>query len=129
MKKIKILLIITFFGFGSLLCAQSKGALLLKPVSVALINFNNVAIGVDASFNKITYTNVPSTLSIYNPTTTLNDSYMLVGKDYVFNSSSVVLENVTRRNKIDSFNPYGASNVKTAVGLGLVNSFLKKIQR
>lgn len=47
-------------------------------------------------------------------------------RNYYFNSTpNTLLIGLTRRH-IDSFNPYGASNLEEAFALGLINKFLNK---
>ena len=67
--------------------------------------------------------------SSYNETTKLNDSYLINNEEYVYTKSSMLLENNFRNLKIDSYNPYGVSNVKSALILGVVGEFLNKIQK
>lgn len=57
-------------------------------------------------------------LTVYNPTTQLNDTYINTSnKYYLTNKLSYNLNN----RKMDSFNPSGVSDFKSAVGIGFLN--------
>ncbi|MEN2400862.1 hypothetical protein GKZ90_0013840 [Flavobacterium sp. MC2016-06] len=64
--------------------------------------------------------------SIYNQTSKNNDQYAFSTDKVQYVKSNVLTENYFRNNKIDSFNPIGASNLQSGVLLGVFNLFLKK---
>ncbi len=64
--------------------------------------------------------------SIYNTYSTYNDVYFLQNGNYYRSNSNLVLENNLRGSKIDSFNPFGATDLGTAVVFGFINFLLDK---
>jgi hypothetical protein len=64
--------------------------------------------------------------SIYNATSETNDLYFINADTIRYIKSNVMIENNFRNNKIDSFNPVGASNLQSGVLLGVFNLLLKK---
>lgn len=64
--------------------------------------------------------------SIYNKTTKSNDFYILNADKSNYTKSDILIENNFRNNKIDSFNPSGASNIQSGVLMGMFNLFTKK---
>lgn len=69
------------------------------------------------------------TFSTYNPNTNWNDHYTVTNQTYVYRKSSLLIENNFRQQKIDSYNPYGSPDVNSALILGVVGEFLRKVQR
>ncbi len=110
MKIIKAFLLILILWLTSSLYAQSKKTSFLNHKALVAVGVNNQAVGITTTFNKNNFLTRTSSLSIYNSNTGYNDNYYLVKDDYVYTSSKLVLENSQRGYKIDSFNPYGASN-------------------
>jgi hypothetical protein len=78
------------------------------------------------SINFGKYAATDYTFSVYNPTTAANDTYVQTGNSMYYTRSQVVLENNYRGVKIDSFNPNGASDMKSAIATGLFNTIFKK---
>lgn len=80
-------------------------------------------------------------LQIYNPSVGLIENYsfisdnqydrkdkmtLIYGSKYLLNfNSNVVLSPLTSR-PIDSFNPYGVSDIRGAIALGMLNTIFKK---
>ncbi len=66
-------------------------------------------------------------LSIYNPTTQMNDHYVNVSNQYYLsNYKSFPIYNFDGT-KIDSFNPNGVSDFGSAIASGILNLFFGKI--
>jgi len=121
MEKYKNLIVIMLIVCYSQLYAQSKDSLNLKLdflYNDFTLNFKRI----DFSKNNISF-------SEYNPTTGLNDNYSLINDEHVYTNSSFLFQNNIRGPKIDSFNPYGASNIQTSLVLGTFNKLLDKIQK
>lgn len=87
--------------------------------------FKNFAL----DFKRIDFSKNNISFSEYNPTTGLNDNYSLINDEHVYTNSSFLFQNNIRGPKIDSFNPYGASNIQTSLVLGTFNKLLDKIQK
>jgi hypothetical protein len=67
-----------------------------------------------------------NSFSIYNKASGTNDLYIINTDSMKYNKSILINENNFRNNKIDSFNPMGASNLQSGVLLGVFNLLLKK---
>lgn len=65
-------------------------------------------------------------LSVYNSFTKYNDVYFLQNDNYYYSNPRLLLENNWRSSKIDSFNPYGAPNLGSAIVLGLITVLFEK---
>ncbi len=107
------------------LSAQSLDSLqtTIKPIQ----NFNSQFDGYQyaSQFKNVINPKGKVALSSYNKTTGLNDVYFPQNDSLVYVKSNLVLENEYRGSKIDSFNPYGAPDVKYGLVLGVVYSFIK----
>lgn len=65
-------------------------------------------------------------LSVYNPTTQLNDNYVKVSNAYhITNYKSFTSYNFNGMKK-DSFNPNGVSDMGSALGIGFLNLLFEK---
>lgn len=71
-------------------------------------------------------TSKTNSFSIYNETTKANDLYILNSDILKYTKSFTLNENNFRNNKIDSFNPTGASNIQSGLLMGVFNLFIKK---
>ena len=70
--------------------------------------------------------NTSNQLSVYNSFSKNNDNYILQQGEYYVLSPKFLLENNWRGNKIDSFNPYGAPNIGSALVLGFISVLFDK---
>lgn len=61
------------------------------------------------------------TLSIYNPTTQLNDQYLKVSEVYYLSNNKAFPYYNFNGVKMDSFNPNGVSDFGSAIATGLLN--------
>lgn len=61
------------------------------------------------------------TLSIYNPTTQLNDQYLKVSDTYFLSNNKAFPYYNFNGVKMDSFNPNGVSDFGSAIATGLLN--------
>jgi len=61
------------------------------------------------------------TLSLYNPTTQLNDQYVKVSNGYFLSNTKSFPSYNFKGMKKDSFNPYGVSDFGSAIASGLLN--------
>lgn len=125
MKKIKILLFSILLFFCTAIYAQSKNSLLTKNKLFKSFKFDFKTNNYTLNFKKIDFSKKNLLFSSYNEITKLNDTYSLNNNSFTYNKSSFMLENNFRGHKIDSFNPYGTSNVGSALIFGLINSILK----
>lgn len=73
-------------------------------------------------FRKATFSEGYTTFSIYNPITGLNDTFTGGSHSFSKIGSNLIPDNQFRDVKIDSFNPYGATDFKSAILLGIINS-------
>ena len=67
------------------------------------------------------------TFSIYNPQTQLNDFYSITPNGIDYLNTKPVFNNLYRGRQIDSFNPNGASDFGSAIVMGVLNSFINKV--
>lgn len=70
---------------------------------------------------------VPETeFTVFNKTTQLNDFYYVQKDTFYYQKSVFIPENSIYQPKFDSFNPSGASDVGSAVLVGIINTVLGK---
>ncbi|MGL2962396.1 hypothetical protein ACSVH2_01095 [Flavobacterium sp. RSB2_4_14] len=67
----------------------------------------------------------PNYLSIYNQNTTFNDNYFILGNQYYMSNTKTL--NYFNGQKVDSFNPSGSSDFKSALGIGALNFLIQKL--
>lgn len=67
----------------------------------------------------------PNYLSLYNIDTGVNDNYFILGNRYVASNVKSISPGYLYGPKIDSFNPTGASDIKSALGIGTLNFLLQ----
>jgi hypothetical protein len=113
MKKLVLLslLFCTYCSFGQ---NQSDGIVTAKKIYTFsnLKSFNSNSISLD--FKNIK----PSSFSIYNNFTGLNDSYILSNNKLTYSQSNI---SINKAMKIDSFNPSGTQNIGFALVAGVFN--------
>lgn len=110
-----------------LLRGQSEYSLLTQHSLSKMIEIDSIN-----PLYKLNAKNILSKSSIfskYNPITEWNDYYSNTSKNYTNRKSIFIVENNFRGHKIDSYNPYGSATQNTAIILGVVGEFLKKIQK
>ena len=66
--------------------------------------------------------------SIYNRTTQLNDNFSYYNGKLEYKNSMIIPENLIYNNKMDSFNPNGVCDFKSAVLTGILNLTLSLFQ-
>lgn len=126
MKKFRTLLFMTLLVFGTSIYAQSKDSLNTKHNMLGSLNFKIKNYALD--FKDIDFTKKNLFFSSYNETTKLNDSYLISNKEFIYSKSNLLFENNFRGQKIDSYNPYGVSNLETGLILGVIGELLNEIQ-
>lgn len=125
MKKRKTEIFITLFLFSISINAQSTDSFLPKNDLLINSNLNLDSNNYSFDFKNINFQKSKFKFSSYNKTTKLNDNYLIINDYYIYNKSTMIFENNFRGHKIGSFNPYGASNISTALIFGIVGSILK----
>ncbi|WP_396147295.1 hypothetical protein [Flavobacterium sp.] len=118
MKNIFILIFI--LASSSVLCQNQFKSLPKLPST--FVNFSNNTYSLNFNYNK------PSSLyrlSIYNPTTNLNDNYYLVGGKYYMSNTKSFSFFGPDGQRIDSFNPSGTNDFKSALIMGFINKIIK----
>lgn len=128
MKKIFCL---SFFFFGFIGFSQNPVSLVLGKTN-SQFSANKPSFSLkDISFNlnlsdKKSYAD-KYFLTVYNPTTQMNDHYVNVSNQYYLsNYKSFPIYNFDGT-KIDSFNPNGVSDLGSAIASGILNLFFEKI--
>ncbi|EGV44692.1 hypothetical protein BZARG_1541 [Bizionia argentinensis JUB59] len=131
MKKLKTKLIITLLTFGTSVYAQSKDSLITinNVFNSVSLNSNINSTSYDLDLNNINLPTKNLLFSSINKTTQLNDNYLVINEAYIYHNSNFLFENKFKGSRIDSYNPYGASNINSALFLGVVGVFLNKIQK
>lgn len=91
------------------------------------------------NFKKVNFNTSSFDLQMYNSSLDLFEKYIYIAdnqyeksdkmlldytRNYCFNSTPNSLINILTTRHIDSFNPYGVSNLGEAFALGLINTFL-----
>ncbi len=119
MKNIKTVLFLIVFGCSISVYTQSIGSLVIQS---DLFNFDakDYALG----FKNIDFSKNKGLFSSYNKTTQLNDIYITNNDAYSYSTSNLSFDNTLRAYKVDSYNPYGVSNIGSALILGIIGSFL-----
>tara|TARA_R110002050_G_scaffold129304_2_gene250834 strand:+ start:2049 stop:2426 length:378 start_codon:yes stop_codon:yes gene_type:complete len=125
MKKIKTLIFLTLLVFSTSIYAQSKDSLLTETNLLKSFNFNFKTNNYAIDFKNIDFSKNNLLFSSYNETSKLNDIYLLNNDSLIYSKSSLIFENNFRGNKIDSFNPYGTSNISSALIFGLIGYIIK----
>lgn len=87
-------------------------------------NFNTILLNINIFQNKAFLD--PKYLSIYNKSTNLNDNYYVLGSSYVMSNIKSVPIDYFMGPKIDSLNPTGATDFKSALGIGVINFIFQK---
>jgi hypothetical protein len=105
--------------------AQNKPKTYRFPPTFTSTNFNTILLNINIFQNKafldLNY------LSIYNKTTNLNDNHYVLGSSYVMSNIKSVPIDYFMGPKIDSLNPTGATDFKSALGIGVINYNISKI--
>ncbi|MFD2908799.1 hypothetical protein ACFSX9_08620 [Flavobacterium ardleyense] len=76
---------------------------------------------------KSSFANNNYSFSSYNSATRINSNYTKVGDNYFLsNTKTFSTINIMDLNRIDSFNPYGSTNIGAALIMGTLNLILQK---
>lgn len=119
MRKL-ILFGILFIGFDSFAQNVNSGNDTIHKFNFSFIK-DSPKLSV-FSFENYNYSSNENTFSVYNPLTGFNDNYVK-GRDSYFSIHSTMSKpNIWAGEKRDSFNPSGATNIGTAVIVGVLNS-------
>lgn len=100
-----------------------KDTLLLQPKTFSAIDWKP-----KISFNAISFYSKYD-LSVYNRATGFNDNYMLYNGKAEYVNSQYVDHNGIFNNKLDSFNPNGATEMGGALLTGACNMLLDLIKK
>lgn len=122
-----------FFSFLFLLSftiqAQTPTSTISGILDIDASNFliqskkvQNMNIDISFRFNKLPNIDGIHTFSRYNVVTGQNDAYIRYQKNFEYTSSSILLENQTRKfSKLDSYNPNGATGFGNAIANGILS--------
>ena len=117
-----LLLLLFVLNFSLVFCQNKIKSFKFLP-TLSNVNFSNNSYLLNFNYNK------PSSLyqlSIYNPTTNLNDNYYLVGGKYFMSNTKSFFFFGPDGQKIDSFNPSGTNDFKSALLMGIINKIIEK---
>lgn len=121
-------LFLFLFLSGTMLQAQVQTSTINGFLDIDASNFliqskrvQNMDINLSLRFNRLPNIDGINSFSRFNPVTGLNDTYIRYQEKYEYTSSSILLENQLRVSKIDSFNPNGATDIKSALLTGVLN--------
>ena len=81
------------------------------------------------SYTNFDYFKKSLTISSYNSNSRMNDQFRIVNGEFLYEKSGLILQNNFKRNKIDCSNPYGTSDIKSALVLGFVDGLLQEFQK
>ncbi len=124
MKKYFIILFL-IFHFSLFSQIQKDTIQLTTPLAAIKVDLNNNKQRI--FFNQLDlYTN--NDFSIFNRTTMLNDNFSVYKGDFEYKNSVLIPENMLFNNKIDSFNPSGLCDFKSAVLTGIINLTISLFQ-
>jgi len=104
--------------------AQNNSSKFLFTPTFTNTNFNTILLNINIFQNKAFLD--PKYLSIYNKSTNLNDNYYVLGSSYVMSNIKSVPIDYFMGPKIDSLNPTGATDFKSALGIGVINFIFQK---
>ena len=120
----KKLLLLYSFLFISLAFSQKQVSNFKFLPTLTAVNFAKSSYLLNWNYQKLFS---GKELVIYNSTTNMNDNYYLLGDKYHLSTSKSVPYFGLDLQKIDSFNPSGTANFKSALVIGTINSILKKL--
>ncbi len=116
-------IIFLFFFLG---CWSQKPTVFIMGKTTRPLSFTSSALQLNAFSFTLTLHNKNNyleyyTLSVYNPTTQLNDQYIRLNNSYIIsNTKSFSYSNINGM-KMDSFNPNGVSDFGSAIASGFLN--------
>jgi hypothetical protein len=115
----KVIQIIILF-----ICANSFGQVKNSNFKfISVVSFKPTSLHLN--WNSKNYWNA-NNLSIYNSITNTNDNYYVLGQKYQLSTTKSFSNLGWEGQRIDSFNPYGTADIKTALASGALNLFLSK---
>lgn len=122
MKKIFYLL---FLGIGIVTYGQNKTFSYRFLPSLASATLKPVSFQIN--FNRNNLFSNKDNLTLYNPTTNLNDTYYVLGKSYRMSNTKSFPIYGFEGQRIDSFNPSGTKDLGSAFIFGAINSILDRL--
>ncbi|AUC76393.1 hypothetical protein [Olleya sp. Bg11-27] len=119
MIKLKYVIAIVAIICCTTLYGQTTTPLHINQNVFKVLKFDFTATSYTLDYKSVGH--IPNTYQFfaYNPMTALTDRYSVNNGNFIYNTSNLVLENNFRANKIDSFNPYGVSNIGSALIFGV----------
>jgi hypothetical protein len=93
--------------------------------SLASVNVKPVSFQINLGRNN--WLSKKGNLSLYNPTTNLNDNYYVLGKSYRMSNTKTFSMYGFEGQRIDSFNPSGTKDLGSAFIFGAINTILDKL--
>lgn len=111
------------FLVGFILTAQNSNVKYNFSAGNSNSSFKSTLQNINIFQNK-TFLN-PNYLYIYNQNTTFNDNYFILGNQYYLSNTKTL--NYFNGQKVDSFNPNGSSDFKSALGIGALNFLIQKL--
>lgn len=108
----------------SILYCQNHSSTIKFLPTLTNINFTNNSFQMN--LNSFRFNNA-NQLSLYNPTTNLNDNYYLVGEKYFMSNTKSFSFIGPDGQRIDSFNPSGTNDLRSALIVGAIHSLLDKL--
>jgi hypothetical protein len=112
----KNLILFSALLYGGVALAQNDAARSFRQ------SLEELPVSFTLGFKK--FETLPTALTIYSPSAMVTNQYMLSHSGY-FRSNATNLPITLNGIAIDSFNPNGANNLQTALGMGLVRTLLK----
>jgi|GEM_PF-7008124 len=112
----KTLLLFSALLFASVALAQNDAAHSFRK------SLDELPVSFTLGFKK--FDDLSQQLTVYSPSAMVTQAYIPTGNDYVRSNATnlpVSLNGIT----VDSFNPNGAINLQTALGMGLVRTLFK----
>lgn len=79
------------------------------------------------ALNKNNFFSKKDNLTLYNPTTNINDYYYILGKTYRMSNTKSFPTYGFEGQRIDSFNPSGTKDLGSAFIFGAINTILEKL--
>ena len=122
----KTLLLFTILLFSNVsINAQVDNFSLSEKNIFNALDFQNKNIAANFKINNIQKGHL--FFNSYNKISQLNDSYSLENKIFIYSKSYLIFENSFRGAKIDSFNPFGSSNINSSLIMGSIDTLLNFI--
>ena len=124
MKNYFIILFL-LFHFSLFSQIQKDTIQLTTPLAAIKVDLNNNK--QRFIFNQLDFY-INNDFSVFNRTTMLNDNFSIYKGHYKYKNSVLIPENMLFNTKIDSFNPNGVCDFKSAVLTGIINLTISLFQ-